>query len=361
MEFVNHTPFEASLAIGLGPEKKPCVSVVVKATYTIPTEAGAQPQVADEQIPFFKGDEYHDGDVTGSLLYETDDIAFKPKADVVVVGHAYTPGLRPMNQLDVMLRVGRLQKAVRVFGDRHWLFPSKMVMVPIISDPKPFHTLPLRYEYAFGGTDRKAHKWFPKNMIGKGFVGKKAPESMDGKPLPNIENPYQLIAAWDDEPDPAGFGFYSRTWQPRVGLGGSVQGNENPHPFFGLASDFQVSFFNGAPPDLQVPGYLVGNEAVEMMNFTPDGPRRFQLPGVRPSLVLRTLETSVLEVPAEEQPPPQEHRPPAQLDTLVLLPDEARFYLVWRGVYPIGEVPDEEALSQVFAKMHSIEIQLDNV
>ncbi len=361
MDIQNNTPFETSLAIGLGPNRQPCVSLVVKATYTIPAEQGMAPKVAESQIEFFKGDEYHDGDVTGSLLYETDDIAFKPNADIVVVGHANTPGLRPMHQLDVMLRVGRLQKVVRVFGDRHWLFPSKMVMVPIITDPKPFQTLPLRYEYAFGGTDRKAAKWFSKNAIGKGFIGNKKPESVDGKPLPNIEDPYRLISSWDDEPDPAGFGFYSRTWQPRIGLGGTVQGGAEAHPLFGLGSDFSVAYFNGAPPDLQVPGYLVGNEAVEMMNFTPDGPRRFPLPGVRPSLVLRTLQHPEDEVPAEMQEPPQAHQLKPNLDTLVLLPDEGVFYMVWRGIHPIGEIPDEDALIHVFKKIVAAEISLENV
>ncbi|MFQ5571277.1 MAG: DUF2169 domain-containing protein, partial [Rhodothermales bacterium] len=268
MDIRNDTLFEEGLAIGLGPDRQPCLAVVVKGTFTIPRAPDGTVEVADEQRPILAAEEYHDGDVTGSLRFDTDAVPYKPRADVVLVGRAYAPGGRPTEQVDVLLQVGRTKKAMRVFGDRRWLFPSRAVMIPVMSEPESFTEMPIRYERAFGGFDRKGGKWCDKNYIGKGFLGKKTRKEVDGKPLPNIEDPTCLITSWNDEPPPAGYGFYSSFCQPRAGYGGTEQGLEHPHPVFGLAADFSHDYYNGAHPDLQVPGYLQGDEEVELINLT---------------------------------------------------------------------------------------------
>lgn len=333
MTVTNDTPFVDDLALGMGPDRTPCLAPILKATFRIPEGADGTPaSVADEQLPVTVADEYYKGDITGSLRLETDAVPFKPRADVVVVGRAHAPGGRPVPVLDAALRVGRLQYAVRVFGDRRWVFPTRLVLTPTISDPEPFVEMPLVYERAFGGFDHKGRGWCPQNHVGRGFIGKKTRESVDGRPLPNLEDPRHPIRSWDDRPAPAGFGFYGRSWQPRAALTGAATDDLDPE--FGLAADFDFGFNNGAHPALQVPGYLTGDEEVELHHLTPDGYRRFRLPGLRPRLTLRLFEGDGSgEGPAER--PTQSHPLPANLDTLVFFPDDGVFTAVWRGTYSL--------------------------
>lgn len=345
MEILNDTPFEHSLAIGLGPDREPHLGVLLKGTFTIPRALDGVPEVAEEQVAIATGDEHVRGDVTGSVETESDVVVFKPRADIVLSGTAYTPGGKPATQVDAGLRVGKTEMVVRVFGERRWVFPTRLAIVPLVSAAEPFLAMPLVYERAFGGFDRKAKAWCPKNHIGRGFVGAKTRESVDGRRLPNIEDPRELIRSWDDRPAPIGFGFYGKSWEPRAALTGTDVDHLDPD--FGLAADFDHAFFNGAHPALQVPGYLTGDEPVDLLNVTPDGRRRFRLPGVRTTMTLHTRAPVAhgSEEPLEESPPTEFALAPV-LDTLVFAPDAGVFTLVWRASVAVGRDVDG-ALSRV--------------
>lgn len=369
MDVRNDTPFQESLAIGLGPDRQPCVSIVVKATFSIPPEQGGDVLLAEEQLPIATADTFHDGDSMGSIRTESDDVAYKPRADIVLAGTAYAPQGRPATSVDVALQVGTVRKVLRVFGDRQWLFPSRLVMVPVISDPEPFTEMPLVYERAFGGFDRTAGAFCARNHVGRGFIGEKDKDSVNEVFLPNLEDPADLIASWDDEPNPAGFGCISRNWEPRASLAGTEEGMAEPHPLFGMPADFQPAFHNGAHPDLQVPGYLRGDEDIELMNLTPDGYRSFQLPGMRPEVHLGLFEEApnydaldaVLE--AEDAPEiedllPAIHQQPldAVLDTLVILPDDGVFYQVWRATHLVDTLETDADLEHALLQIAHVKI-----
>jgi len=361
METHNHTPFENGLAIGMGPDRHPCMSVIVKGTFPIParpTRDAVEPAV--EQRPVATEDEYYKGDITGSVRIESDQVPYKPRTDVVVVGTAHAPGGEPVRQLDVSLRIGRrLRHVVRVFGDREWIFPTRMAAVPRMTDTAPFVEMPLIYERAFGGMDYKSSAWCPYNFIGRGFIGEKSKEVVDRTPLPNLEYPNNLISSWDDQPRPAGFGFYRKDWQPRAGYIGTEEGLENADEQFGLPSDFQFDFYNGAHPDLQVEGYLEGDERIELRHFTPDEYRQFSLPGIEPIVKVERYDGPVAgaEADAPETTTVQAEKLEMNFDTFVLLPDENEFYLVWRGRTPL---PERNLDDIDFSKFAAIDIQLDS-
>ena len=365
MDIRNDTPFAHGIALGMGVDRQPCLAIMVKATFEIPATLDGPVAVAEEQLGILDAEDYYQGDITGSLRFDADAVPFKPRTDVVLVGSVHAPRQRPAEHVDVLLQVGPVSKALRVFGERHWLFPSKAFMVPIISKPQPFVEMPLVYERAFGGFDRKAGKWCDRNYVGVGFLGRKTRASVDGKPLPNIEDPAHLITSWNDEPMPAGFGFYSPACQPRTGYSGTEKGAEQRHPLFGLASDFDHAYYNGAHPDLQVPGYLRGDEEVDLINLTKDGRRRFRLPGIQPVISVAVSEATPAMAPRENQEhegdPPEDTLPAmavsepgptildAPLDTLVLLPEEGLFYQVWRSVWPLSS--DLEASLQAISEV----------
>lgn len=357
MEIQNQTPFALGLAFGLGPRRMAHLGLVLKATFHIPEARDARPKVADAQIPVDSSDSYHRGDVTGSVVTEADTVVFKPRADIVLFGTAYAPGGVPTKHLDAGLRVGKTEQVVRVFGDRRWVFPTRLAVTPLISDPVPFTSMPLLYERAYGGFDHKGKDWCPKNHVGRGFIGAKTRESVDGRALPNIEDPRHLIRSWDDRPSPIGLGCYGKSWQPRAGLAGRA--TDDLDPDFGLTADFDFGFHNAAHPALQVPGYLAGDETVDLLNVTPDGHRRFRLPGLRPRLTVRGTAATPDEA-AERRPDAPPEPPPARelvpvLDTLVLLPDDGVFYLVWRA-----SVPVERDLDAVVARIAEVGARLED-
>jgi hypothetical protein len=78
-------------------------------------------------------------------------------------------------------------------------------------------------------------------------------------------------------------------------------------------------FFNGASPGLVLP-FLTGNEWIELINLTPDGDQRFQLPGDRPKIGLDIGE-GVQE-------------PATCLHTVMIRADNGQVDLVWRGAVP---------------------------
>ena len=110
------------------------LTIVLKTTFSLVS----LPRPAEEQLPLLISDEPFDKDDPSLVRLESDLVAFKPRADVIVVGHVHVPGKRPVSQLDARLRVGNISKTVRVFGDRTWSFPTAVQLVPTdVKAPSP--------------------------------------------------------------------------------------------------------------------------------------------------------------------------------------------------------------------------------
>jgi hypothetical protein len=143
---------------------------------------------------------------------------------------------------------------------------------------------------------------------------------LEGIPLPNIEDPAKLIASPGDRPAPMGFGAVAPHWTPRPKYAGTYdetwQKSRAPY----LPKDFDPRFLQVAPEDQQVHGYLRGGEPVEIAGATPSGVLRFALPARRVDVVFH-LDSGV-------------ERRSANLDTVILRPDESRLVLVWRAALP---------------------------
>jgi hypothetical protein len=87
-----------------------------------------------------------------------------------------------------------------------------------------------------------------------------------------------------------------------------------------LPRDFDARFFQLAPPGLVMEGkYLQGGEYVDVRGATAEGILQFRLPRVHVAIAYRMRGSS--------QPRP------ANLDTVILLPDAQRFILVWRAAF----------------------------
>ncbi len=353
MQLINKTPFESAAIPFKGPDGNAFVTIVVKGTFTLP-EKGREPAVSAQQIPVNYGDEPYDPQNGGSIKFEADVAPFKPRADIVLVGSAYAPAGESVTGIDVSLRVGGLKKVLRIYGDRQWrcsLLNSDHAM-----DPKPFAKMPLVYERAYGGVDAQTGGFCRRNLVGMGYCEKLNKKAVQGKALPNIEDPACLLRKPTDHPLPAGYGFYGRAWQPRVSFMGTYDEQwritRAPDP----PADVKYDYYNAAHPDLQMNDYLAGGEAVELINLSAHGDHTFNLPTYKIACrVSRRYDRLAAYLQSRGAPPEEivslqdcnqdEENFTLHLDTLCLMPDEKNFFLLWRGRAPIHDLTAFEVQS----------------
>ncbi len=312
MELVNRTPFSALSLLLPNQDGVDTLYTVVKATLKI----GKQWTLEEDQIQPQAEDEFWGDPESTSLKYSTDFHIGKQNTDIAVVGSAHSFEEQPVTQLDVGLSVGKLQKVVRVFGDRQW-------NNGLISRPADFTSMPLIYEHAFGGqyhAGGELKSLERRNPVGKGYKGKKSTTEMNGSLLPNVEDPGQLISTMHDEPAPAGFGFCAPHWMPRSQFGGAYdeQWQKQRAPY--LPKDFSFAFNNSASPGLVYPGYIQGGEEVKLVNMHPSGMIHCQLPVI--NIVGR------LSVVRERQ-----QSLDFNLETLIFEPDQMRVQMTWKARY----------------------------
>ncbi|MCA9127966.1 MAG: DUF2169 domain-containing protein [Planctomycetales bacterium] len=294
----------------------PLMACVVKGTFLL----GEVPQIApaDQQAPIEMAGEHYGEPEKSSLKYEPETAYMKPATDVVLIGHA-VPQSRGASTLDVRLRIGPLDKTVRVFGNRRW---SQHLGAVRKTPPEPIEQpIPLIYERAFGGwecaePDPFSSRFCEWNPVGVGFPRS---DVVDGQPLPNLEDPTNPLEIYGNTPPPFGFGFIGAHWLPRRKWAGTYDAiwQKTRAPL--LPSDFSERFFNAASPGLISPEYLKGNEPVIIENAHPRGTLRFQLPAIAPPVVSVRLRGGQLVHLA------------TVLDTVIINVDEMKLFLLWRA------------------------------
>jgi len=314
-EVDNRTPFAAERSWVRDRNGAEVWLVAVKCTFDIKPDGTTA--VSDDQPPVLRVPEYNGEPGKSSLRFDADLVLTKTTTDVIVVGHAHAPHGRPVAEMEVGFRVGPVQKVLRVVGDRTWGAVGT-------SSPQPFLKIPLVYERAFGGVDRKSEHserdWDWRNPVGTGFAVSRG--NQHGVPLPNIEYPNERRRSWQDRPRPAGFGPIGPHWQPRVGFAGTYDDAwmRERQPL--LPADFDDRFFQCAPEDQQSPSFLRGGEPAVLYRLTPGGELRFSLPRVVLGFDTRFLDGS------------REIRHERRLHTVIIDTDVPRVSLVWHTALP---------------------------
>jgi hypothetical protein len=227
-----------------------------------------------------------------------------------------------VKRLTVGLKVGTMVKQFAVVGDRWW---RQRLGGVAASEPEPFVSLPLSYDVAFGGTDRREEAqgrtdtYLP-NPVGRGYC--RHASRADDLPLPNTEALDQPVRAPDDHARPMALSPIGRNWAPRAAYAGTYDQHwiENTAPLW--PEDFDPRYFQCAPPDQVVP-YLAGGEEVVLQHLTPDGRRAFRLPA---------LPMPVTFIPHKGRDAARS----ASVDTLVLETDAGRMTLTWRCPLPLA-------------------------
>jgi hypothetical protein len=286
MERVSLCPFTSGEVVWQAQGGAWTLSICVKATFSLVHEGEAK--IADVQDP----------------IEPADLVPFKPKVDVILVGHAHAPEGRAVEALVARFSVGDYAKSVGVVGDRRWREgPDGLEPSP----PEPFVAMPLVFERASGGRE---------NPVG---VDLTKPSVVGEIALPNLE-------AADDAAGSGrvvGVGAVDPSWPARRALLDEpsvawLERRDGPMP-----DNFEFRFFNVAPIDQQLAlvrhGAVIG---IENLNATaPEIVSR--LPLVRPKAFLVDEATERANEVA------------LRCDTVIVDGDRATATLLFRGLVGI--------------------------
>ena len=237
----------------------------------------------------------------------------KSRGEFLVGGSFYAPGGKPAPAGFVRVKLGKLDKRVNVYGDRHWKRAAGVSLG--VSDPEPMQSMPLDFAHAFGGKEHKP------NPLGKGIDAVEA-EGEARVMLPNLELPAALIGSPADRPSPAGFGPLDPMWPQRFAKVGTYDQKWVKERAPGYADDLEWSYFNVGAEDQWLEGHWRGDEEYELSNLHPTLPL---LQGRLPALAPRTFvvhghgDGGRLEELA------------TRLDTVHFFPDQDGCICIWRG------------------------------
>ncbi len=347
MKLFNSTPVPARLLtnpelargeLGIG-------TLTAKATFRFDRRGRIE---LDTQNPFplFDADRPHP---VG--LLPTDRPACRgDRFEVMLLGHAYAAHGRALESLRVALEVGDERREIQVVGDRHWV--QRRGQAAYLTPPVPFERMPLSYERSFGGScgvQLDEHTvmdvWDPVNRRGRGFDAQARAVALaatlgapagyprllaDRRDAPNLEHPNALVVSPTDAPEPVGWApAYPDIAVQHLGVLRRLAAHANSPlpPPQASAEDPDATFFR-AHSDLVLSLPAPGAH-VRLENLLPDVPViEFALP------TLRVVADYVIYGRTGER----DLRPYA----LVLLPDEAAFYLCYGVPFTFEKGPASE-------------------
>jgi len=341
---LNGTPFVLEPLFVMDENGRPVCVSIVKGTFDITAEGLVR---AEDQVPVQVSGVPRGDPAESSYIYEPETAFFKPATDVVLIGDAHA-NTASTTELVAGIRVGPVQKQIRVVGDRFLVRRDGEVHM---SRPAPFERIPLIYERAFGGWDRRVpdssqHQVEARNPVGTGFRDA-AWDSDDEFRLPNLEDPEDLYEAYGDRPRPAGVGFVSPNWATRARFAGTYDDEwaKTRSPL--LPADFDRRFFNAASPGLVASGYLRGDEPVVVLHASPEGRLAFDLPAVAPPPCEYELRGRRKNTAA------------ANLDTVIVNTNTRQVTLIWRAYFVLRTGPHDLVMLRVGSEFPAVEFDAD--
>lgn len=258
---------------------------------------------------------YKDDAENKSLAASCDTVPFKKGFELLLTGTAHSQV--PIQSITVSVALLDAtqepfwQKQCRVTGERHW---QRSLLGWQPSDPTLFQSLPLQYEYAYGGQcSKNPDSTFNKNPVGVGFK-----INSDQRSLANIEQ-----APWLTNPKqnrtPAGFAPLAPHWSPRLERLKALDADAAAQGGCPYAWPVDRSLYNSAPAD--------------QILAAPPAPQCFlKLQGMHPINETQTVALPVITPQAWYQAALL----PLAWDTLIIDADKQRLYQLWRVSVPIN-------------------------
>ncbi|WP_421361885.1 DUF2169 family type VI secretion system accessory protein [Agrobacterium rosae] len=279
--------------------------VIVKATYEMADDGTLV--AAEEQAPMLFTDKCHGEVNVSSLWHPSDLVPYKPATDIVINAIAYAPGGKPSESWECGVTVsdkGRelLAKNLRVTGPRRWVPDWKRPLNDdqkerwrdyrkyfshwTLSTPEPISSLPLHYEYAYGGVADAGHddEGNPRfdtdhyNPLGRGKISEEWTDHTNPVAAPQIECPDDPISEPYRRYQPQNLGSIPPAWLPRRPRGGTYDQNWIDSVWPAWPSDYSFDYHNSAHPDLTASPHLEGGETIVLKNLTAQGDLILSLP-----------------------------------------------------------------------------------
>ncbi len=308
MQLIEPTPFPAQiLRAQLHYRDLVLATLVAKASYQVDANGTATP--AGEPLGI------NEGDVETPLgVLENDLVPIKQGCDFAVYGPAVSPkGLA--EKMLVTIKIGNFARTLQVTGDRAWLPRTFGVSV---SRTALFQTMSLDYSRAFGGKaihPSGIETTEPNNPLGRGWClsAKLAP----GIRLPNLEEVDQPMTSWDQTPLPASLLPLPRTSALRGTRGINVDLERQKTTFTPLA-------FVSSHPRMHLPAFPAG--APVSVTGMSSSPWQCRLPS--------------LNLAAEIMLGQRKHQLQLIPDTLCLVPDQRRLWVVARRAFLYQFIPE---------------------
>ena len=308
MEVLSLCPFRAA---GLVWQPRPSafsLLVVCKATFDLVPGVARLAEIQDYPN---EEDNHWDDDPKKSLYSATDLVPSKPRADVLLVGHAFAPYGQEVESFVTRLVVSDVAKAVEVVSERVW------TAEPHVRYGSRITKAPLRYERASGGEGT----W---NPVGVPLEG--PPDAFGMTPLPALQPPGFMLVRRGQPMPPVGFGPIAPAWPLRRDKLGRHAGSFDAASWHcsPLPADLDPGYFNAAPDDQQLPE-IRADERIELLNLHPDVPHLVTtLPGVKPRGFVERPGKPLEEVLL-------------RCDTLWIDTDRQIVTLTWRGQVALAE------------------------
>jgi hypothetical protein len=240
MNFDNQTAFPAKLFRTALDEDRLAASLALRVTYES-ANGRFTPSAEQDWIISGAPRDTPYGQMPG------DELFYRGGVDIFVLGHLRPSPGQTSTDIDIRNETGGFNCRVKVFGDRVWQ-RTPAGLVP--SAPEPIENLSLTLANAFGGTGA----WdgldvpFAHNPKGKGFYLEE--EHAVDMPLPNIEDPDNLVAKWNDHPVPVGVGICPPDFAGRA----MALVDPDTQEF-----KFSAKFFNAAFPAMIAPPISPGD------------------------------------------------------------------------------------------------------
>jgi len=260
----------------------------------------------------------------------------RPTGVVILRARCYTPNGKPVPACPVSFQIGNLKKSLYVFGDRRW--NTQAGVYTGITDPIPFTAMDISWENAFGGPSSAL------NPRGKGMAKLTDAAGKTYLPLPNVEDPADLVCAPGKLYRPRGFDYAG---PEAIGqddgdrkLNGTFDEDWLIHHWPYLPKDFDLRAAYAAPKDQRLEeGYFHGNESIVLENMHPTQRYiRTALPGVRMRMFARSVK---FDLPAFEEQT-------AHLDKIWLFPHLETGIAIWHAMIAVGN-EDADNLTHLLA------------
>lgn len=298
----------------MAPDNTDLWLVVVSGRFALPAGVGVGALRASKEQPAVRmADAYFGAPESSSLRYEGQSAPYKGATDILLLGHAWAPFGRQTTRVDVTLAIDRrLTKTVAVFGERSFGLGGR------VGAPSSFTRMPLVWERAFGGAgfgEAQPRPFEPMNPVGCGFHP--SPFHATDQPIPNLEDPADLLHSASHRPRPTCLGPVAKHWQPRVRWAGTFDQRWIEERAPQWPADLDHRYFQAAPLDQQLTPHLRGGETFTISNAHRDGMVRFVLPSER-LLFKGYLKGRVV-------------RKMLTLDQVLIEPDEDAVTLTWRA------------------------------